>query len=287
VLLFFLIHAVKRWVNVANGERKMSKNESREVRSNRELWDNLTEVHVHSKFYDVPGFLKGRSSLTQIDAEQLGEVRGKSILHLQCHFGLDTLSLAREGAAVTGVDFSGAAIEYARKLNDQLGLDATFIQCDVNELDQHLSGEFDIVYASFGVIGWHSDLVKWTGIVNRFLKKGGRFCFAEFHPVLWMLSDDHSKIAYSYFKSAPIIGENEKSYADPEAAGLGTSYCWNHSLGELFQTLEGHGLAIKNFREYDYSPYRNFQDATEKDGRYYIKGLEHVLPLVYSLTAVK
>jgi hypothetical protein len=129
--------------------------------------------------------------------------------------------------------------------------------------------------------------VKWAWIVSRFLKKEGRFCFAEFHPALWMLSDDHSKIAYSYFKSGPIIGENEKSYADPNATGLGTSYCWNHSLAEFFQALESHGLTIKNFKEYDYSPYRCFQDATEKDGRYYIKGLEHMLPLAYSLTAMK
>jgi len=99
--------------------------------------------------------------------------------------------------------------------------------------------------------------------------------------------DDHSIIAYSYFQSDPIIGENEKSYANPDATGLGTSYCWNHSLGELFQALESQGLTIKNFKEYDYSPYRAFQDATEKAGRYYIKGLEHKLPLAYSLTAIK
>lgn len=265
----------------------MLEREPKEIRSNRELWNNRAKIHVDSPFYDVPGFIKGRSTLNQIDLDLLGDVRGKSILHLQCHFGLDTLSLARLGASVTGVDFSEVGIAKARELNDQLQLNARFIQCDVNHLDQHLEGEYDIVYASFGVIGWHSDLVRWTQIVARFLRKGGRFCFAEFHPVLWMLSDDHSKIAYSYFRSDPIICENEKSYANPNATGLGTSYCWNHSLGEFFQALESHGLTIRDFKEYDYSPYRIFPDATEKNGRYYIKNLEHMLPLVYSLTASK
>jgi ubiquinone/menaquinone biosynthesis C-methylase UbiE len=265
----------------------MSANEAKEVRSNRELWDNLARAHVDSSFYDVPSFLKGRCSLTDIELNLLGDVHGKSLLHLQCHFGLDTLSLARLGASVTGVDFSQVALEKARELNKQLGLEARFVQCDVNQLDQFLEGEFDIVFASFGVIGWHSDLSKWTRIVARFLKKGGRFCFAEFHPVLWMLSDDHSRIAYSYFQSDVIVGENETSYANPDVRNLGTSYCWNHSLGEVFAALESHGLTIRNFKEYDYSPMSFFPDVTEKDGRYYIQGLEHMLPLVYSLTATK
>lgn len=261
--------------------------ESHEVRSNRELWDNLAKVHVDSAFYDVPGFLTGRSTLKPIELDMLGDVRGKSVLHLQCHFGQDTLSLARLGASVTGVDFSGVAITQARELNDRLGLDAKFIQCDVNQLDQFLEGPFDIVFASFGVIGWHSDLTPWARIVAHFLKPEGRLCFAEFHPVLWMLSDDHSKIGYSYFKAQVIIGENTTSYANRDATDLGTSYCWNHSLGEFFQALESQGLVIRNFQEYDYSPHCCFADATGSDGRYYIRGLEHMLPLAYSLTASK
>lgn len=257
------------------------------VRSNRELWNNLARVHFHSKFYDVPGFLKGKSSLNPLDLQVLGEVRGKSVLHLQCHFGLDTLSLARMGAVATGVDFSDVAIEKARELNETSRLDAKFINCDVNQLDKHLDKKFDIVYASFGTIGWHSDLGNLARIVSHFMKKKSKFCFAEFHPVRWMLSDDHSKVAYSYFKSDPIIQENEKSYADPESKNLGTSCCWNHSLGELFGALESHGLIIQNFQEYDFSPYAAFPDAIEKSGRYYIKGFEHMLPLAYSLTASK
>ena len=188
---------------------------------------------------------------------------------------------------MTGVDFSEVAISIARRLANQLQLDARFIHSNVNQLDKSLAGEFDIVYASFGIIGWHSNLGQWANIVSHFMKKTGRFCFVEFHPVLWMLSDDHSKIAYSYFKSAPIIEERKGSYADASDTNHGTSHCWNHSLSEVFQVLEEHGLTIRKFKEYDYSPYPTFSDAVEKDGRYYISGIEHILPLVYSLTATK
>ena len=262
-------------------------NESLETRSNRELWDKLAEVHVGSSFYDVPGFLAGASALNEIELAMLGDARGKSVLHLQCHFGLGTLSLARMGAVVTGVDFSTVAIQKARDLNDQLGLQARFITCDVNDLDQHLDDKFDIVFASFGVIGWHADLDRWARIVSHFMKPEGKFFFAEFHPVWWMLGDDHTRVAYSYFKSDVIIEENQKSYADPEGPVLGTSYGWNHSLGEVFQVLESQGLTIKAFKEYDYSPYPSFPNAVAKAGRYYAPTLEHLLPMVYSLTALR
>ena len=258
-----------------------------EAKSNRELWDNLAKVHVGSTFYDVPGFLEGRTALSAIELEMLGEVRGKSVLHLQCHFGLGTLSLARLGAVATGVDFSGVAIENARRLNKQLGMDALFVECDVNRLEEHLKTEFDLVLASFGVIGWHADLAPWARTVSQFLRPGGRLCFAEFHPVLWMLSDDHTRLLHSYFRTEAIVEENAGSYADPAAGALGTAYCWNHSLGEVFAALESHGLLVRDFKEYDFSPFPCFQDATGTEGRHYIKGHEHKLPLAYSLTACK
>ena len=258
-----------------------------EVRANRELWDRLAAVHVKSAFYDVPGFLKGKTSLSPIELEMLGDLRGKSVLHLQCHFGLDTLSMARMGATVTGVDFSRVAIENARLLNDQLGLQATFIESDVNRLDEVLEGEFDLVFASFGIVGWHEDLERWAWIVARYLKPGGKFCFAEFHPVRWMLSDDFSRIQYSYFKAGAIVEEGVKSYANPEAGIHGTAYGWNHSLGEVFGALEGQGLTVRSFKEYDYLPFGGFQNAIEIEGRHYVKGMERMLPLMYSLTAGK
>jgi SAM-dependent methyltransferase len=254
---------------------------------NRDLWNRLAEVHVNSSFYDVAGFLQGRDSLTPIEQEILGDVAGKLVLHLQCHFGMDTLSLARRGAQVTGVDFSEVALEKARQLNDRMGLDARFVLCDVNELPKHLEGQFDIVFASFGVLGWHPDLNRWASVVAHFLKPGGRFCLAEFHPVLWMLNDDHSGIGYSYFKKAPIVMTNEKSYADPQAGIMGASHCWNYSLGELFGALESNGLSINGFKEYDYSPWNLFANGVGADGKYYIKHLKEMIPLSFSLVATK
>ncbi len=258
-----------------------------QLESNRSLWNKLASIHPGTKFYNNEGFLEGRDSLTEIEQEMMGEVAGKKILHLQCHFGQDSLSLARKGAIVTGVDFSEVAIQKAKSLAVKLSLNANFVCCDVNELDQHLDEKFDIVFASFGVIGWHSNLAHWSGIVAHFLKDGGRLCFAEFHPVLWMLSDNHKSFEYSYFKQDVIIGENEGSYADPNAKELGTSYCWNHSLSEFFQSLESNGLIVRNFREFDYSPYACFSNAVGEDERFQIKGLEKTLPLTYSLTAYK
>jgi SAM-dependent methyltransferase len=256
-------------------------------RANKELWNNLANAHINSQFYDVKGFLQGRSSLSAIALDLVGPVETKSVLHLQCHFGMDTLSLARMGAEVTGVDFSETAIEKAGKLNDLLGLKAKFVVCDVNTLDVHLQGKFDLVFTSFGVLGWLSDLERWAFIVSHFLKEGGAFCLAEFHPVLWMLNDHQSGIEHSYFKKAPIVTPDQKSYAVPEAGGMGASYRWNHSLGEVFGALEAAGLNIFDFKEYDYSPCNIFAQGVETGGKHYIKGLEGIVPLVYSLRARK
>jgi SAM-dependent methyltransferase len=257
------------------------------TKANRDLWNCFAKINVNSSFYDVETFVKGRSSLSTIESDLLGDVAGRSILHLQCHFGMDTLSLARMGAEVTGVDFSEVAIEKARDLNQFMELRAKFLTCDVNVLDQHLEGKFDIVFASFGVIGWHSDLERWALIASHFMKESGRFCLAEFHPVLWMLDDNQTKIEHSYFKKGPIVGVDEKSYADRQAGGQGTSYCWNHSLGELFGALESAGLNIFGFKEYDYSPYDCFSNGVGTAGKHYIQGFEGIVPLAYSLSAKK
>ncbi len=240
------------------------------LQSNKELWNNLTRVHVGSEFYDLEGFITGKDSLNEIDLANLGDVTGKSVLHLQCHFGKDTLSLARMGAQVTGVDLSDVAITKARELNDQLHLNARFINCDLNKLDEYLDEKFDIIFASFGVLGWHQDLEQFGFIVSHFLKQGGVFCLAEFHPVLWMFNNERTAIEYCYFKGEPIIEEKMGSYADPTAKNMGTSYCWNHSLGEVFAALEGNGLSIHGFKEYDYPPFDIFNPRVEKGGRFYV-----------------
>ena len=151
---------------------------------NKSLWNGKTAIHVKSDFYDVESFKKGKSSLNFIELEALGDVKGKSILHLQCHFGLDTLSWARLGANVTGVDFSDKAIDYARSLNSELGLNAKFILSNVYDLKNNLDEKFDIVFTSYGTIGRLPDLNRWADVVSHFLKPGGTFFMVEFRNVV-------------------------------------------------------------------------------------------------------
>lgn len=255
---------------------------------NRDSWNKRTAHHLASEFYDLPGFLAGHNSLQAPELSLLGDVSGKSILHLQCHFGQDSLSLARMGAHITGIDLSDAAITAARSLNDQLGLDARFINCDVYSLPEILHERFDIVFASYGTIGWLPDIARWASIVSRFLTPGGQFIFAEFHPVVWMMDDDFRKISYRYFHSDPIIESFSGTYADREADIEGTEVSWNHGLAEVIQALLNHGLALRNFQEYDYSPYDCFAHTVQTGKRQWrIKHLDDKLPMMYTLLMEK
>lgn len=253
---------------------------------NKESWNRRTALHLESEFYDLPGFLAGANSLREIERALLGDVRGKTILHLQCHFGQDTLSLARMGARATGVDLSDRAIEEAEKLARRLDLPARFICCNLYDLPQHLDEQFDLVFTSYGTIGWLPDLDRWAAIVHRYLKPGGRFVFVEFHPVVWMFDDDFQAIKYRYFNSGPIVETTSGTYADPGAPVEMESIGWNHSLGEVMSSLLSQNLVIADFREYDFSPYDCFRH-TEKTGedRYRIKHLGDKIPMVYAIEA--
>lgn len=255
---------------------------------NKASWNKRTETHFHSSFYDVPGFIAGKSTLNSIELELLGNVLGKKILHLQCHFGQDTLSLARLGAEVTGVDFSENSIVTARKLAKETHLEATFICCNIYDLPTLLNEEFDIVYTSYGTIGWLPDLDKWAQIIAQFLKKDGQFIFVEFHPVVWMFDDDFTKVQYNYFNKGVIIEEENGTYAD-RSAEISSRYCWwNHSLGEVFNSLLKNDLSIAAFNEYDYSPYNCFMHTKEFDhSKFRIQHIDDKIPMVYSIKALK
>jgi 2-polyprenyl-3-methyl-5-hydroxy-6-metoxy-1,4-benzoquinol methylase len=258
------------------------------VELNRHAWNVCTAYHVESRFYDVPSFIKGKSSLNAIELALLGDVTGKSILHLQCHFGQDSLSLARMGANVTGIDLSDKAIEQAKNLNEQLGLDATFICCNIYDLPKYLNQQFDIVFTSYGTICWLPDLQKWGHIIASFLRPGGLFVFAEFHPVIWMYDNDFENITCNYFKAEPIYDTASGTYADREAPITCESVNWNHSLGEVFTALLSNGLHIKDFQEYDYSPHACFNGLKEvAPGKYIIEKWGNKVPIVYSILAEK
>ena len=159
------------------------------VKANLGLWNEWTAIHETSEFYDLEGFRAGRSSLHSIERDELGEVAGKRLLHLQCHFGLDTLSWARLGATVTGVDFSGRAIALARSLSAELALPATFVQSTVDELQSNLTGAFDVVFTSYGAIEWLADLQRWAQTIAHFLAPDGAFSMVELHPLARTLDD--------------------------------------------------------------------------------------------------
>lgn len=256
--------------------------------ANRQGWNLRTEVHKNSAFYDVEGWKKGGVSLTEIELREVGDVAGKKLLHLQCHFGQDTLSWARLGAEVTGCDLSDKAIEYARELAADLNLPAQFVCCNVYDLPQHLEGKFDIVFTSFGVVGWLPDLEPWAAVVSHFLKKGGVFYIAEFHPVVWMLDEQFDRIKYPYHNAGVIETEQVGTYAERYADIEYKEYGWNHGLGEVVNALIRHGLRIEFLNEYPYSPHDCFDKTVRgEDGNYRIQGLEGVIPMVYSIRAVK
>ncbi|MFB2118663.1 class I SAM-dependent methyltransferase [Parapedobacter sp. 2B3] len=262
--------------------------ESNYLAINRQSWNSRTDSHLKSEFYDVAGFIKGKTSLNDIELALLGDVNGKTILHLQCHFGQDTISLNRLGAEVTGVDLSDKAIESAKQLAAETNSTADFICCDVYDLPNHVTGQFDIVYTSYGTIGWLPDLEKWAKVVSTHLKAGGRFVFVEFHPVVWMFDDNFEKIGYSYFNSGAILQSESGTYADKTAAIMLENVTWNHSLSEVVGSLMNNGLEISSFEEFDYSPYNCFNNAIEYEPRKYrIAHLDNKIPMVYSLVAQK
>jgi 2-polyprenyl-3-methyl-5-hydroxy-6-metoxy-1,4-benzoquinol methylase len=253
---------------------------------NRNSWNDRVETHLKSDFYKLDDFKKGWNSLKEIELPLLGDLRGKKVLHLQCHFGQDTLSMARMGAKCTGIDLSNEAIDAAKKLNAEMGLDAEFIACDVYSLGEHLKEKFDIIFTSYGTIGWLPDLDRWAAIIDRFLKADGSFVFAEFHPVVWMFDDNFEKIKYSYFNRDIIKEEESGTYADREADIKPTYISWNHNMAEVLTALMKINLSLESFLEFDYSPYNCFAGTVEfEPGKFRIKGMEEKLPMVYALKA--
>jgi SAM-dependent methyltransferase len=257
--------------------------------ANRVSWNQRTGVHRTSEFYGLEVWRKDTkaSSLTPIETLELGDVAGLSLLHLQCHFGQDTLSWARKGAHVTGCDLSNEAIELARELAaEQPELDARFV-CS-NVFDLALSDAFDIVFTSYGTIGWLPDLTPWASVINQHLKQGGRFYIAEFHPAVWMFDDDFTRLQYPYNNAELIVTEQQGTYTDRDAPISATEYNWNHSISEVLNALLGLGLRLDYFNEYMYSPYDCFPNTVRtQDGHYQIKGLEGIIPMVFSAQFTK
>jgi SAM-dependent methyltransferase len=261
--------------------------------ANRALWNEYTPIHARSKFYDLPAFKAGRNSLQAFEIEELGDVAGKSLLHLQCHFGMDTLSWARLGARVAGVDFSDRAIELAEELARELDLEAQFICANVYELPQVMQGKFDIVYTSGGVLTWLPDLPRWAGVIAHFLKEGGTFYITEIHPFSQVFDDREGvsalSVHYPYFAPpGPLVFDVDGSYAD-RAAHIEQQvvYEWQHSLSDLLNALIAAGLRIEFMHEFPFTIYAQFPELIEQgpDGLFRLKDEGVSIPLLFSLKA--
>lgn len=260
------------------------------LRANRRLWDERARAHYRSAFYDVEGFRRGATRLHRIELEEIGPVAGRDLLHLQCHFGLDTLSFARLGARVTAVDFSDAVIEPARALAAELGLDARFICADVLDLPASLTESFDIVYTSRGVLSWIPDLARWAAGIARCHWPGGLFYIFESHPVVGTLDDEATtlRLRYPYFsRGAPERDKVEGSYADRDLRFKERfQYEWSHSLGEVITSLAVAGLRIEFVHEFPFTFYEQVPWLVERDGEWWLpKRMKGELPLSFSLAA--
>lgn len=256
------------------------------LRANRANWDERTAVHL--RWYGVEAFKAGETSLRPIELGEMGDVGGKSLLHLQCHFGMDTLSWARRGARVTGVDFSPAAIEQARALAGELGIQATFVCSDVYDLPQVLDDRFDIVFASYGVLVWLPDLTRWAQVVGHFLRPGGTFYIVDGHPLSHLLDDEGQRPepGVRYFHDAePYRAEKHGSYVgETTPFEHPVTYQWQHSLGDIISALAAAGLTIEFLHEWPCAGYQAFPGMSQgEDGFWHAPG--DVWPMLYSLKA--
>ena len=255
---------------------------------NKATWNEKVNIHAKSEMYDLETFKNGKSSLMKYELDALGDVKGKSLLHLQCHFGQDTLSWSRLGANCIGVDLSNEGIKLAQQLNEELNLDAEFVCCNVLDTSKYVKEKFDIVFTSYGTIGWLPDLKSWAQMIVERLKKGGIFYIVEFHPIVWMFDYTKGKpmMKYGYMQDEVIYEEYEGTYADQLSKMISKEYGWNHGLGEVLTSLTEAGLHIDYLKEHDESPYNVLPDLTETKLGYYVLK-EKLYPLIFEIKATK
>ncbi|HZH51281.1 MAG TPA: class I SAM-dependent methyltransferase [Microvirga sp.] len=262
--------------------------------ANLASWNSRAALHIRDRsgFYDVEGFLAGGDTLCPIEVPEIGDLQGKTLLHLQCHFGLDTLSLARRGAVVTGLDFSPVAIEGARELAEKAGLPATFVQADLYEARQAIEGTFDMVYTSWGTICWLPDIRAWAQVVAGMLEPGGTFYFADSHPFALVLDERDGVIRPTYGwrtpQDRPDAFTDAKSYTGDEFAEPVTDYNWLHPLSDIVTGLIEAGLTLEFLHEHERLPWKLFPSmVTAGERMFRLPDGAVPMPLAFSLKAVK
>jgi SAM-dependent methyltransferase len=268
--------------------------EAVQLAANRAMWDERVPIHTASTFYDIPGFVAGADPLRSFEVAEVGEVTGKSLLHLQCHFGQDTLGWARRGATVTGLDFSVPAVEAARELAGTVDLpDARFFAADVYDAVKVLDGEtFDIVYTGLGALCWLPDITRWAETVAALLAPGGFLYLSEFHPITDVFDENGLTVTTDYFRRGPMSWDEPGTYTDATVETENNlSYEWQHGLGEIVSALIGTGLRLEFLHEHDFSLFKRFTSFERStDGItevYRFPAGQPRVPLMYSLCARK
>jgi SAM-dependent methyltransferase len=263
------------------------------IAANRANWDDRVPIHVASKFYDVERWLRERPGPRAWELEVLGDVSGLEVVHLQCHFGLDTLSLAIAGARVTGLDFSGAAIDQARTLAERAGLAdrARFVKGDVlHAADVLAPARYDLAYVSMGALCWLPSVQRWASQVAALLRPGGRLYLHDGHPLAWALADDDLRVQHSYFEELePYVDDAGATYADRDARlANARSYDWNHSIGEIVTAVLDCGLQVITLSEHDWTVWPRFPWLVEtKDHRWCSSPERPRVPLTFTVVATR
>jgi ubiquinone/menaquinone biosynthesis C-methylase UbiE len=253
---------------------------------NRTYWDRIIPIHKDSDYYEFESFRAGNPTLKIVEEQELGDVSGKSILHLQCHFGLHTMSLERKGARVVGVDYSEVAIQTAREIRDSAGLSTEFICANIYDLPDLLDRQFDIVFTSYGVLYCLPDLNRWGRLVARFLKPTGFFYIVEIHPLMYMLDDEGKDLVEPYFHDPQgrfVPGKHARVL--PEAGFHSDFHEWTHSLSDVVNAMVNAGLSIEFLHEHPFMVYNARKYLVDDgSGRFRMPKQNH-LPLMFSLKA--
>ena len=259
--------------------------------SNRAHWDALAAVHGQDDYYDADALVAGADSLTEAESAAVGEVDGLEVLHLQCHIGFDSISLARRGARVTGADFSPASLAKARGLAERAGVEVEFVEADATALPPELRGRFDVVYSTMGVICWIEEIADWMRSVHAALRPGGRLVLVEIHPLYNMVAGrEPLALDFPYAADGPRRFEAPGSYADRDAeVAVPTEIVYAHSLGEVVTAAIAAGLRIDALHEHldaELDP-RGDVLTRDDDGRYRLEVGGERLPVLFTLLATR
>jgi SAM-dependent methyltransferase len=259
------------------------------LKVNLDAWNQMARIHASSRGYRLAEFKAGQNVLKPIELREIGDVRGKSLLHMQCHFGLDTMSWARMGAKVTGVDFSDEAIKLARSISGELKIPARFVQSNIYDAPDVVHEQFDIVFTSYGALCWLPDIARWAQVAASFVKPGGFFYMAEFHPLTQMSRNDAgaTKLEFeiSYFHTAMREDPPGPDYSDHTKI-VSETHQWMYRLGDIVSAIAAAGLRIEYLHEYAECIYQHAPFMKQSsDGQWQIEG--DPIPTIFSIKATK